>query len=315
METGNILNNSSKITIRNKGKSLLEFPNDYVLLDLETTGYYPSSEIIEFGLLKVVNNQVTEIKHSLIKPPQKIPKNITNLTGISNEDVVNAPLLQSYIPEVLSFIDNNIVIAHNAHFDINFLYDATFKHLNSEFKNDFVDTLRISRRLFPRFPKHSLEYLALNIPLENKNGHRALTDCQATFDLVNVLKTKIESEGITFEPKPKRKLLKPTDIKPLDDSIFDEESPFYMEECVFTGTLESMVRNQAIQHVKNIGGDVKNTITKKTKFLIMGLQDYSKFADGKESSKTKKAKEYASEGQNIHIISEHDFLKIINNVE
>lgn len=300
---------------RNKGMSLLELPDDYVVLDLETTGFYPWSDIIEIALVKVKDNQIAYTVESLIKPPDEIPEIITKLTGITNESVIDAPSIQEIIPNILSELSGEIIVAHNANFDINFLYDVIFQYDGTEFNNNFVDTLRLSRKIFQKFPKHSLKYLAENIPLTNKNGHRALTDCLATFDLFNIIKTKIITEGITLKSASKRKLFKPTDIKPFDDSLFDTDSPFFGEECVFTGTLESMVRREAMEHVISIGGCVKETVTKKTKFLIMGLQDYSRFTDGIESSKTIKAKKYASEGQNIHTISEEDFLKIINNIE
>ena len=76
---------------REKGKSLLDFPSNYVLFDIETTGLDPEyDEIIEIGAIKVDNNKVMDEFHSLIKPDNEIDEFITNLTGITNEMVENA---------------------------------------------------------------------------------------------------------------------------------------------------------------------------------------------------------------------------------
>ena len=76
-----------------------------------------------------------------------------------------------------------------------------------------------------------------------------------------------------------------------------------------------MDRKDAMQLVVDIGGYVGDNVTKKTDFLVMGIQDYHKFADGKESNKTKKVKELKQKGQIIHILSEDDFFKILFNLK
>lgn len=300
---------------RNKGKSLLELPNDFTIIDLETTGFGPYSDIIEIAMLRIRGNEIADTFQSLIKPTDSISDEIIELTGITNEMLIDAQPIEAVIPTVQDFISGDIVVAHNANFDINFLYDAMNEHLDIDFNNDFVDTLRIARKAYHQFPKHSLSYLAENIPLEKKNNHRALGDCMATYELFNKCKSKIISENILLQSKAIRQLFKPSGLRPIDESLMDVESPFYENECVFTGTLSRMIRTEAMQKVINLGGVAGDTVTKRTKYLIIGLQDYSRFVGGTESSKTKKAKELASKGQNIHIISEDDFYRIIANIE
>ena len=309
--SGSIQDNQSNK--RNKGKSLLELPDDYTLLDLETTGFGPYSDIIEVAMIKIRNNEISETFQSLVKPPDSISDEISELTGISNNMLIDAPAIVDVIESIQTFINEDIIIAHNANFDINFLYDAISDHLECDFNNDFVDTLRLARKAYPQLPKHGLSYLVENIPLQNKNNHRALSDCIATYELYNKCKSKIISENIML--KSKKHKHDPSDLKPIDEFLFDEESPLFGNECVFTGTLTRMLRSEAMQHVVNIGGIAADRVTKQTKFLIMGLQDYSKFVDGNESSKTKRAKELAAFGQDIHIISEDDFYRIISNIE
>lgn len=161
-----------------KGKCLLEIPEDYTVLDLETTGVYPYplSEIIEIAMVKVRGNKIIDQFQTLVKPAKKIPNQATKKNGISNEDVSNAPCIEQVISKAFSFSQNDIIVAHNANFDINMFYDNVYKHLGIAFSNDFVDTLPIARKVYPEFGDHSLDSLCCNIPLDNKNTHRALAD-------------------------------------------------------------------------------------------------------------------------------------------
>jgi len=305
---------------RQKGKSLLELPDDYTIVDIETTGLsLKYSEIIEVALIKIRNNQIAEKFESLVKPARAVPYEIIKLTGISNDLLINAPSINQIVGQVKNFIGSDIMIAHNANFDINFLYDNFLNHLNVELSNDFVDTLRISRKAFSEYPKHTLSYLCDNIPITKGDMHRAMSDCLVTFELYKICKDKILNEKISLHTTKnsyhKNTYINTTQILVQDESSINEESPLYGNECVFTGSLTQMSRSEAMQYVVNVGGIIKNGITKDTKYLIMGIQDYAIFADGKESSKTKKAKELISIGYNINIISEDDFYRIIFNKE
>lgn len=305
---------------RQKGKSLLELPDDYTIVDIETTGLsLKYSEIIEVALIKIRNNQIAEKFESLVKPATAVNDVIIKLTGISNDMLINAPSINLIVEQIKDFIGTDIVIAHNANFDINFLYDSFLNHLNVELSNDFVDTLRISRKAFSEYPKHTLSYLCDNIPIAKGGMHRAMCDCLVTFELYKICKDKILNENISLPTTKnsyhKSTYINTTQILVQDESVIDEESLLYGNECVFTGSLTQMSRSEAMQYVVNIGGLVKNRISKDTKYLIMGIQDYAVFTDGKESSKTKKAKELISSGCNINIISEEEFYKIIFNKE
>jgi DNA polymerase-3 subunit epsilon len=103
------------------------------------------------------------------------------------------------------------------------------------------------------------------------------------------------------------------DIKELEAQTdkFDMEHDFYKRKVVFTGTLSCMIRKEAMQKVLNVGGLIGDTLTEDTDFLVMGIQDYAAFSDGKESSKTKKAKQLISKGGIIQIIDEDDFVRMI----
>ena len=95
-------------------------------------------------------------------------------------------------------------------------------------------------------------------------------------------------------------------------SDFDPESPFYSKTCVFTGTLERIVRKDAMQIVANLGGINSDSVTKKTNYLILGNNDYCKSIKDGKSSKQKKAEKYKLEGQAIEIIPENVFYDMIS---
>lgn len=104
-----------------------------------------------------------------------------------------------------------------------------------------------------------------------------------------------------------------SDIKNMIPTVnhIDKTNVFYNKKVIFTGTLCSMTRKEAMQEVVNAGGFIGSGVTKDTDFLVMGIQDYYKFADGKESRKTKKAKELIASGNKLKIIGEDTFISFL----
>ncbi|MBQ7596713.1 MAG: 3'-5' exonuclease, partial [Clostridia bacterium] len=128
-----------------KGRSLLIFPADYTVIDIETSGLSPEEcEIIEISAVKVRNDKITDTFSQLIKPERRISAFITSLTGITNDMVKYAPDIKSVITDFADFIGSDILLGYNVNFDINFLYDNMVKHLGTPLNNDFVDVLRFS---------------------------------------------------------------------------------------------------------------------------------------------------------------------------
>ena len=172
------------MTRQEKGNSLFAFPKEFIVFDIETTGLDPSiDEIIEIGAIKVENNTIIEEFHSLIKPNYKIDAFITELTGITNDMVIEAPKVDEVLKKFISFIGNSILIGHNVHFDINFIYDNLIKINCSPLKNDFVDTLRLARKILPELKHHRLKDLASYYNIDIEGNHRAIKDAEITFSI------------------------------------------------------------------------------------------------------------------------------------
>ena len=300
-----------------KGKSLILLPTDYVVLDLETTGLDPrNDEIIEFAALRIRGSEIVNKYQTFIKPINEIPDFITDLTGITNEMVADAPSIREAIPGILSFIGDDIVMAHNANFDINFLYDATEECSGSHFSNSFIDTLRIARKLLPDQRHHRLCDILAPLSVTASDEHRALADCITLFDCYNSMRSMAyekyydESGFISaFVYKYSGDHLK--DLKS-NKTEFDETHPLFGKVCVFTGTLEGMTRAEAAQIVVDFGGKCGSGVTQETNLLILGNNDYCKAIKGGKSNKQKKAEEYKLKGYDIDIIPESVFRDMIN---
>ena len=300
----------------NKGNSLIDFPDSYVLLDTETTGLDPEYDrIIEFAGIKVKNNEIVDKFQTLIKPPYKIDSFITELTGITNEMLKSAPTLEEVFPEIEEFIKNEIIIAHNANFDINFLYESSLRLDGNGISNDFVDTLRLSRRIFPEEKHNRLCDLIERFSIGTNVEHRALSDVIQTNECYKYLKNYIAENNIEISSLfPKKKSnFRATEIKLNTDSQeINPDTSVFGRGFVFTGTLDKMLRKDAMQIVVNMGGFCFDTVTKKTNFLVLGNNDYcSTVKDGK-SSKHKKAEQLMLKGQDIQIITENVFYDMIN---
>ncbi len=399
-----------------KGRSLLDFPESYAVVDIETTGLDPARDhIIEIGAIKIVDGSISDTFSTLVNPGVQIDSFITDLTGIANQDLVSAPDPEHALSDFYNFIGNSILIGHNVHFDINFLYDAMEQYLHKYLGNNFVDTMRLSKKYFQAAPSYKLTELArfLDIPIDN--SHRALDDCKTTYHLYQklqeaslkptdteqtLLETLVFDESNPFYNKritvkglpqlysyafmkeisskcqasmsdifysscdyiifsnytyqrykrgessdkfekanrlvdagtltilseedwckmlgiPIPKINKSHPSLSAKDIVttrteFDETHPLYGKLCVFTGTLEKMQRKDAMQIVVDLGGQVGNSVTKKTNFLILGNNDYCPLIKDGKSSKQKKAEALKLAGNDIEIISEDVFYDMIS---
>jgi len=308
-----------------KGKSLIDIPDKYVVIDIETTGFDPIyDEIIEIGAIKIENGNEKEFFNTLIKPEYKIDEFITELTGISNEMVKDAPKIEQVLPNFMNFIGNNIILGHNVNFDINFIYDKMIQEDMRPISNDFVDTLRLSRRLLPELNHHRLSDLAEHYKIDTYGSHRSLKDTRITVEVYNNLRNVIFEKYSSVEHfkeacKPKtysrtRIKIKASDIT-TDNEDFDIDNPFYNKNVAITGTLERMLRKEAMQIIADLGGNCQDGVNKETNYLILGNNDYNPILRGKKSSKLLKAESLKLKGQDIEILSENVFYDMISQSE
>jgi DNA polymerase III epsilon subunit family exonuclease len=167
-----------------------KFFNDYVVVDIETTGLEASyCDIIEIGMLRVQNGEIIDRFDRLIKPHGSIPCDITRLTNITNQMVLNEPDIEEILKEFYSKITPaDIVVGHNVEFDKGFIQDKSERFLKKPFENVCVDTLALAKELVPNLDSYSLSSLTSFFEITNDNAHRALSDCEATYKLYEKLK-------------------------------------------------------------------------------------------------------------------------------
>ncbi len=172
-----------------KGKSRIAFPDDFTVINLVTTGLNPDwDEIIEIGAIRVRSGVPVKTFHSLVHPQCEIDNYITDLTGITKEELENAPLPENVFPVLFDFIGSDILVGHNVSFDINFLYDRFEQYLHQYLRNDFVCTMRMARKLLAHLPSHRLVCVAEEFSIKQKIQHRAVADCKTILQCFFALK-------------------------------------------------------------------------------------------------------------------------------
>lgn len=165
-------------------EEILSLPIDqasFCVLDVETTGLSPQyNNIIELGIVRVKNYKIVEKYHSLINPGRDIPNFITGFTGISNDDVYNAPFFDDIADKVTEFIGDDVIAGHNLSFDKSFLKREFNYCGRSEPANPNLCTLKVARRIFPLLKSKSLGSVASFLKIKSSSSHRALGDAETT---------------------------------------------------------------------------------------------------------------------------------------
>ena len=172
------------------------FADSFVVFDLETTGFSAAkNKIIEIGAVKVVNGSITERFSTFVNPKVPIPYEIEQLTHITDDMVLDAPMIHEILPQFMEFCQNAVMVAHNADFDMSFI-----RHncdlLGLECEKTVLDTVALARVLLPSLNRFKLNTIAkaLNISLENH--HRAVDDAACTAEIFTKFVEMLRERGI-----------------------------------------------------------------------------------------------------------------------
>ena len=176
----------------NGGRCLTTLPYDYVIVDTETTGLsFDSCDIIEIGAAKVVDGEVVEQFSELIRIASPLPPFITGLTGITDRMLATAKTKGEVIRSFSEFAADSTIMAHNANFDMTFLYLAYEDVLGIPLANDFVDTLGVARRALPELGHHRAKDVCAALGVTNKHAHRALADAIAEHECYQIMRRRL----------------------------------------------------------------------------------------------------------------------------
>ncbi len=177
---GYLVDDLKEIVTDSKGQSLRAL---YVVFDIETTGFSAEHDrIIEIGAVRVEEGQITDRFSAFVNPQIPIPFEIEKLTGISDDMVLEEPLVEEVLPRFLEFCRGAVLVAHNADFDMSFIRkNAERQGLVCDFT--VADTVGLARILLPQLNRYKLDAVAkaLNISLENH--HRAVDDAGCTAEI------------------------------------------------------------------------------------------------------------------------------------
>ncbi len=171
---------------------------EFVVFDLETTGAKtPPCRITEIGAYRIKNGKIVEEFQTLVNPETAIPPFITQLTGISNEMVRDAPAFRAVAHDFLDFIGDACLVAHNASFDLRFLnYEISRMYAARRVANAHLCTVQLSRKLLPHVENHRLKTLAEYFSVALVNHHRAAADAHATARIFVRFLDEMDARGI-----------------------------------------------------------------------------------------------------------------------
>ena len=281
-----------------KGKPLYTYPDEYTIVDIETTGFDPiSNKITEISAVKYRCNRKVDEYVTFVAINERIPDRITKLTGITNEMLEGAPGLSEAIKGLIEFIGEDIIIGHNISFDLAFLGAACKDHLGIELKNNYVDVLRIANEKLPFLDSHKQVVVAKYFGIRTEGSHRALTDCE----ICNSCYQKLKELSVALYDAP---------IKQVSLYISTKarlEKPFRGKKFFFIGIMSNWYINDMKTIVRELGGIIEDSVTDAIDIVIAGTADENVLG----SEAFKKVLELKKEDNSIALIKDAVFVKTL----
>jgi len=233
----------------------------YAIVDIETTGGSSRTErITEIAIYLHDGEKITGEFVSLVNPERNIPHFITNLTGISNEMVEDAPKFYEIAKSIVELTEGRIFVAHNARFDYSFIREE-FKSLGFSYKRNILDTVTLSRKLFPGYRSYSLGNICRELGIENHSRHRAAGDALATAKLFGLLIERdriINGNGSRLISNTRTAKLNPMLDLSILEKIPDEAGVYYFYdetgELIYIGKSRNLQQRVSTHLSNNTSG-------------------------------------------------------------
>ena len=180
-----------------RGSGDMEFDGEYVAFDLETTGLYPRfDKIIEVGAVIMKDGKEIQRYQTFVDPERRLTREVSELTGISDDMLQGAPKIEKVLPELLEFIGDRPLVAHNARFDLCFV-TRECERLGYQRRFTAIDTLILSQNLLPNLNKYKLDVVAKEFQLGDFNHHRAADDAVICGQIMAKLFEKLKELGLS----------------------------------------------------------------------------------------------------------------------
>lgn len=284
-------------------------PIDFVAIDVETANSDCSS-ICQIGIAQYKNGQLIEEWKTYVDPEDFFSPINTYIHGIDNSTVSNAPKFPEISESICQFMNESITVCHT-HFDRTALNQAFEKYSLEPPSPVWLDSARVARRTWSQFAwsGYGLANICHKLGYEFEH-HDALEDAKAA---AHVIIKAIEVSGVDLEVWL-RKVERRIRIKQNNQKEFTEANPdgfLYGTNIVFTGSLQ-LPRNLASELASNVGCNIQSNVNRKTNIVVVGIHDVTRLAGKSKSNKQIRAEELITEGFDIKIINEKDFLELID---
>ncbi|WP_231606222.1 exonuclease domain-containing protein [Salinibacterium sp. NK8237] len=304
---------------------------DFTAIDFETANSFRGSPC-SVGLIKVRDGRVVDTQHWLIHPPEGadwFDAWNTAIHGITAEMVADAPRWRETLPGIVNFIGDDVVVAHNAAFDLGVIRYACEVDGIEWPETQFLCSLVMARRALA-LPSYRLPFVTAALGFELENHHDALSDAMGVVEIIGRLATRQESPDISslaasvgvrvghLSTGGYRGCVADhagdRGFSPIEVNVDADPSGYlYGRVVVFTGALISMTRDAARQECAKAGAIPEQNTTKRTNVLVVGDINVASLRPGSNvTGKARKAFELQDKGQEIEVMTEDDFLRCLD---
>ncbi len=292
----NVINYDEKIVDIEIDRDL---DSSFVVFDLETTGFSPVNDrIIEVGAVKIVNKKIVDTFSSFVYPEMPIPKSSTDVCGITDDMVKDAPLIDAVLPEFIDFCGDSVLVAHNAAFDRSFIVQNS-KRLGIDFSPSYLDTLTLSRILLTNISRHGLKYVSRELGVSLINHHRAYQDAEATGNvLIKLFQILIDYDVTTLHQLNDYS----ADKRPIRDFKHDEMTILVEKQEALFGFYK-LISNSHMETFHKVAHIKRSELEAAREGLLIG-------SGGVNGELFKAAMNKKSREELIQIASFYDYLEI-----
>ena len=280
------------------GKLLLAYPDDYTVLDIETTGLSPQNDYItEISAIKYRNNRRVDEFSSLVKPELSIPYYITRLTGINDAMVADAPAIDEVILSFMDFLADDIIAGYNVAFDLSFIAENLAGYYAKRLANNYVDVMKLAQNELPFLGRYKQTAVAEYFNIATAGAHRALVDCNICNGCYQKLK-ELAVADYRLPPQQRELVLahSASSLKPLAD-----------KQIVLLGSFDSLYVKNVWEILTALGASIAQHVTDSADMVIVGTADAS-VCDGADLQRAVSMK---NAGKNIYILKEDVFCQSV----
>ncbi len=251
------------------GTQNMTLDGEYVAFDLETTGLYPRRDrIIEIGAVRMRNGEEIDRFQAFVNPRMRLERRTVDLTGITDDLLVEAPSIDTVLPKFLEFVGDSVLVAHNADFDTAFISHAC-KELGIDYTFTSLDTLTIAQNVLPRQQKYTLDAVARYFRLEDFNHHRAGDDALICGKIYGNLIPLLREIGIEDIQSINEKMI-PLRMQFRHDSVHTQHIILFAKNQMGLRNLYHLISDSNLKYFRKRPRILKSQLMQLREGLIVG---------------------------------------------